>query len=286
VTANDEAFIQTNSIFHKKSVGVTFTVQSVGQGTSIVRERPGSAIYYLKRLGKLELSGIPQISHERLTCSDNSDRVIQGLWKANIRTRADFQSSTFAFTSGGELQTNYHGLQLDPVFSANEFKCCANLGKTVDSVSKCCSGFAITDDSDDPSSPKTCMLPPGTNLMVYFNRFVSNEGQGEEQPGGGLVETDFNSQTGEPIISDNVVNKLRELGSEYCTSGQTRQGGAFGLFEPEPQGPFTKLTNRTYNIVDSANDEGQNSGAGSQETAGYNAFMDGFRWNHHLYCAD
>jgi hypothetical protein len=286
IVANNEAYNDAHSLFNKKRVGVAFSLPSAGQGTGITRERPGSALYYLKRLGKLELSGIPQISHERLTCSDNSDRILQGIWKTNIRTRSDFGSSNFSFSYAGELQTNHHGLGLEPVFSSNDFKCCANLGKTVTSASKCCSGFAESSASTASTSSLTCKLPAGTNLMVYFNRFVSNEGMDPEGPGGGLVETDFDSRTGEPIISEAVVSKIRELGSEYCVGGKTRQGGAFGSFEPEPQGPFTQLTNRTYNIVDSANDEGQNSGAGTQEQSGYSAFMEGFRWNHHLYCAD
>lgn len=122
--------------------------------------------------------------------------------------------------------------------------------------------------------------------MVYFNRFVSNEGRGSDQPGGGLVDTDFNATTGEPLLTGAVNDKIRELGTTYCASKEVRQGGAFGLFEPEPQGPETNLTSRIYGIVDSSRDIGQNSNAGKTYTTGYAAFMDGFRWNHHLYCAD
>jgi hypothetical protein len=74
------------------------------------------------------------------------------------------------------------------------------------------------------------------------------------------------------------------MGTAYCASGKVRQGGAFGLFEPEPQGVGTNRSNRIYNIVDSTNDSGTNSNAASTVTTGYKAFMEGFRWNHHLYC--
>lgn len=122
--------------------------------------------------------------------------------------------------------------------------------------------------------------------MVYFNSFVSNEGRSPDAPGGGLVETDFSDLTGEPLISIAVNDKIRALGGAYCASGKVRQGGAFGNFEPEPQGSETNLSGRIYNLVDSSRDNGQNSNAGQTVNTGYTAFMDGFKWNHHLYCDD
>lgn len=62
--------------------------------------------------------------------------------------------------------------------------------------------------------------------MVYFNSFVSNEGRGSEQPGGGLVENDFNPLTGEPKLETAVNSKIMALGREYCEKGAYRQGGA------------------------------------------------------------
>ena len=122
--------------------------------------------------------------------------------------------------------------------------------------------------------------------MVYFNKFVSNEGVGADKPGGGLVDADFDASTGEPLFSSSVNGKLNDLGVAFCKNKKVRQGGAFGLYEPEPQGSDTNLSSRIYNIVDSSRDNGQNSNAGTTVTTGYAAFQDGFRWNHHLYCAD
>lgn len=122
--------------------------------------------------------------------------------------------------------------------------------------------------------------------MVYFNSFVSNEGRGSEQPGGGLVENDFNPLTGEPKLETAVNSKIMALGREYCEKGAYRQGGAFGLFEPEPQTAGSNLSNRIYGIVDSSRDNGQISNAGATYNTGYTAFINGFRWNHHIYCAD
>ena len=122
--------------------------------------------------------------------------------------------------------------------------------------------------------------------MSYFNRFVSNEGQGADQPGGGLVDEDFDIQTGEPKLESAVNAKIRQLGLAYCASKKVRVGGAFGNFkiEPAPNGPTAVQT--IYGIVDSAADFGSLSVAGGTVDVGYDAFTRGFRWNHHLYCDD
>lgn len=264
---------------------------------SINRTKPGTSAYYLSRLGKLELTGIPQIHYEEMYCNDNPLKLVGGIFDAAVRSESDFRTSSFAFsklynaknTSGGttlenQYFTNMYGLQTEPVFSANDYKCCAPLGKTVTDATKCCSGFGVS--ISENSNQKTCALPAGTDLMVYFNRFVSNEGVGADKPGGGLLETEFDAQSGEPLLNATVNSKIRELGTSYCASGVVRQGGAFGSFEVEPQGSQTNVADRIYNIVDSTRDVGQNSNAGTTDVTGYPAFADGFRWNHHLYCAD
>ncbi len=281
--------------FENKRVGVEFSITTAGTG--VTRTKPGTSAYYLKRLGRLELTGIPQINYEILTCNDDSSKVIQGIFDFGITTTTQFASNTYSYnkqynaknSSGATVSTtqrftNMHGLQLEPVFSANDFKCCSPLGKTVTDASKCCSGYGTADGTN--GTQRTCSLPAGTNLMVYFNRFVSNEGQGSEQPGGGLVEADFDAQTGEPLLTAAINDKIRALGVAYCDSGSVRQGGAFGSYEPEPQGASTNLSSRIYNIVDSSRDVGQSSNAGTTTSSGYYSFTEGFRWNHHLYCDD
>lgn len=292
-------------VFDKKKVGVRFVVPVAGNGVAgLTRTKPGSTAYYLKRLGLLELSGIPQITFEALTCNDNSNRIVPGIFSPAIKflnsasPASSFSSTNFSFrhsysgkTDTGQnsstvtgLFTNQYGLAHEPVFSANDFKCCSPLGRTVTDASKCCSGYGV--DIGNNGTMKTCALPDGTNLMVYFNRFVSNEGRGAEQPGGGLTEADFDDETGETKREASVVDKVRSLGQAYCASGSVRQGGAFGSYEPEPQGTETNLAGRIYNIVDSPRDYGQSANAGQTVNSGYTAFMDGFRWNHHLYCDD
>ena len=271
--------------FAGQRVGVTFTVPTAGATIpGLVRTKPGTTTYYLKRLGRLELSGIPQVAHEELYCNDDSAKVLPGIFSA--ATATDFSNSSYSYAdASGNRYTNIHGLLNEPVFSKNDFKCCTPLGKTVRDTSKCCSGYGVAQGTNNTFY--TCALPAGTDLMVYFNSFVSNEGRGSDQPGGGLQDIHFDEQTGEPKLESSVNMKISELGVAYCASGKVRQGGAFGLYEPEPQGPGTNLSSRIYNIVDSENDNGVNSNAGRTITTGYTAFTEGgFRWNHHLYCDD
>jgi hypothetical protein len=298
VSASNQAFA-SGAIFEKKQVGVRFVTRVAGSGSGLVRTKPGTSGYYLRRLGRLELAGIPQIAHEILQCNDNSERLLPGIFEAGKTKVGEFNNNAYSFTHtyGSKAAdgvtdvyqskrfTTHHGLQHEAIFSANDFKCCSPLGKVVTDTGKCCSGFGIS--ISEGSNDKVCSLPAGTNLMVYFNRFVSNEGSGATQPSGsGLVEEDFDSQTGEPILSAAVNNKIRSLGLAYCSSGKVRQGGALGSFEIEPQGSDTKISDRIYNFVDSSRDFGQASNAGTTNATGYLTFMDGFRWNHHLYCDD
>jgi hypothetical protein len=295
--------------FENKRIGVRFTIATAGSGVSLpdsqgslTRSRPATSTYYLRRLGQLELSGIPQILHEALYCSDNTKRLIPGIFNPLLKTKRDFEgdnplipASLHGFTPDPNppllaslprrpFYNTFKALENEPVFSASEFKCCTPLGKTTDASTKCCSGFGLSQGTSNTRF--TCALPAGVNLSVYFNRFVTNEGRGTDQPGGGLVDADFNDRTGEPLIQASVNDKLRALGNAYCATGRTRTGGAFGEYEPEPVGPLTDLSQRIFGIVDSSRDIGTSSNAATTAATGYNAFMDGFRWNHHLYCAD
>lgn len=268
--------------FNGKKVGVTFTAATVAP----LRKKPANNTYYLSRLGKLELSGIPQVAVEPLYCSDDSTYLVPGIFKSALKKDTDFNSNAVSFVSGFSRYASYHTLEQESVFSPNDFKCCTPLGKTTKTASTCCSGYGVSNGTTE----YTCKLPAGADLMVYFNRFVSNEGRAATTSGDGLVDADFNPQTGEPLISTTVIQKLQALGSDsgssFCWNGKVRQGGAFGAFEPEPVGPDSILSNRIYNIVDSSRDAGTNPNAGQTVSTGYNAFMSGFRWNHHLYCDD
>lgn len=265
--------------FANKQIGIRFTTPAPFAHS---RTKPGTNSFYLRRLGRLELTGIPQVSYEPLYCNDIANKLVPGIY--NVSTQSQFQAPANSFQSGAKYYTSQHGLQTEPVFSANDFKCCSPLGKTVTNTSVCCSGYGVQEGSS--GSSYTCALPSGTDLMVYLNAYVSNEGRGSDKPGGGLSDADFDVITGEPLISATINDKIRAIGLQYCASGKVRQGGAFGSFEPEPQGPETNVSGRIYNIVDSSNDNGQNSNAGTTVTTGYQAFMNGFRWNHHLYCDD
>ncbi len=261
--------------------------------------KPGNDLFYLNRLGKFELSGIPQITYEPIMCNNNANQLVPGLFKSTIKNfRGDFELGANSFYSNLDPVTpsyspfyaaqknqyaNYKALAVDPVFSDKDFKCCTPLGKNTKSASTCCSGYGVAAGA---AGKFTCMLPVGADISVYFNRLVSNEGRGADQPGGGLVEADFNTKTGEPLITNAVNQKLSSLGAAYCAGGKTRQGGAFGGFKPEPLGPHSVAGQTIYSIVDSSNDSGNGSNAGQTVKTGYTAFTTGYRWNHHLYCSE
>jgi hypothetical protein len=302
----------------------------------------GNELYYLTKLARLELLGIPQIVYEPLYCNTNRSLLVDGIF-TNYTTRDEFdtgvgiapaaismaENSNLAengrpliamyddrYTSPNSNQTadydlngtstpdeslfyefngatwtdrnekfvfrtnadNQELITIPPVFSEDEFRCCAKLGQASSEDAKCCSGNRDTEG--------LCKLPDGADLHVYFNKFVSGEGIGEDLPGGGLLETDFIPETGEPKISDTVLNKMRTLGTNFCESGEVRGGAAFGFFFPEPNnGSYqhreaqSDINNaRKYSIIDSTRDFDPES------LSGTSPFLSGFRWDHHLYC--
>jgi hypothetical protein len=177
-------------------------------------------------------------------------------------------------------------LETNQIFSNEEFMCCQKLGNETYIPSNCCSGFGVlTSTNAANQNVYTCKLPEGTDLSVYFNRFISGEGVGEDEPGGGLEDTDFDANTGEPLTTASVYEKLNALGEEYCENGTVRRGGAFGRYQPEPKNAASTSGTTIYSIVDSSSDLAfVPTSSGSPIEMGYEAFEFGFRWNHHVYC--
>jgi hypothetical protein len=179
----------------------------------------GNYLYYLDKLARLELVGIPQIHYEPFTCTDNHKNLVPGIFNDSLKTITQFQndSQTFSATSvvatgdptnPQRVATSSLGLQHDKVFSPNEFKCCSQLGQKVASKNLCCSGHGV----EGADKKWTCKLPMGTDLNVYYNRFVTSEATEATSPGGGFVDEDFNENTGEPKMTDDVYRKLNALG--------------------------------------------------------------------------
>lgn len=276
---------------------------------------PGNPLYYLSKLARMELIGIPQITYEPLYCNNNQENLVPGIFKSSITTRAQFQTSSIAYTGIEEPNQRYNDdnsnstndpagygnaegrftfqdkLDHSAVFSSKDFACCTPLGKTPGSAAKCCSGYAST-SSDGKVT--TCKLPRGTDLNVYFNKFVSSEGVGDTQPGGGLTikgtdsEIDFNEYTGEPKFRGATYDKLVALGSAYCDGGKIATGGAFGAFPPEPfSGSYTVQAGASGNLEDSFPTSIVDSVLDFQSSdanVGKIPFDSGYKWNHHYYC--
>lgn len=243
---------------------------------------PGNDLYYLNKLGKMELNGIPQVLQEPLYCSSDRDKLVPGLFQGT--TRSWVQANDINDTSNVIVNNTSNPDTLNAtdksllyssklnnaqIFSNNEMTCCLKLGQDSPSNSQCCSSLAKNG---------VCVLPKKTDLNIYFNRFVSGEGTDPDGPAK-LDDSDFNSYTGEPLSAAGTLNKLQALGNKYCESEKTRTGGAFGEFDAEPTSP-SEAAIKIYSIVDSYNDVDTDSSA----ERGVNTFTDGFRWNHHVYC--
>jgi hypothetical protein len=265
---------------------------------------PGNDLYYLTKLARLELLGIPQIVHEPLYCNDDSSKLLEGIFDFQPQVKSVFEADArdfSTFTSAIRLQEIYDNetdsepdnanpdgkfvyqdkISLPKVFSGHEFRCCRNLGKVVSTAGECCSGFALEDGNNDDQL--TCRLPRRTNLNVYFNRFVSAEGIDPDLPLGGLSDEDFIPETGEPKLRRSTYDKIQALGIRFCQSNDTRRGSTTGFFFGEPNNGFFQQEaptedGRMYSIIDSARDgDGEND-------VGTIRFLEGFRWSHHIYC--
>lgn len=279
---------------------------------------PGNALYYLTKLARLELLGVPQIYYEPLYCNSDRSKIVGGIFDATSETRVEFDTISFPYdrsvnerTLEEIYTTDFNGANpltddgsrntaaLDPgaineplgritfqdevvlpqIFSGSDFKCCIELGQVTADSTKCCSNNSTVIDGE-----RTCTLPSGTNLNVYFNKFISSEGIGEELPGGGLSEADFIPETGEPKLSIAVNNKLIALGTAFCANQSTRKGASFGYFFGEPNNGAYIQTNQSvedskrFSIIDSTNDQDPDN------DSGFAQFQQGFRWDHHFYC--
>lgn len=291
-----KAYMVTNSPAYKKNWGVQFTYTAQGSeaAAGIRSSKPGDYIYYLNKLAKLEYIGVPQMTYEPLFCNTNHEKIVPGIFKSNITDAVSFNGLTtitegpgsyWGGASAGGTKKLATSEQLDhsPIFSSQEFMCCSKLGQEVSDPGKCCSGFGIQNEQNDSNTPTYfCKLPPTTDLMVYFNRFISNEGVTPADGITPLVESDFDSKTGEPKKDSSIMQKIVSLGNKYCSSGRTRRGGAFGEFPAEPFGSQGQQNGGATitSIVDSATDIGEEA----QVETGYSAFYQGFRWNNHIYC--
>jgi hypothetical protein len=291
-----------------------FSLASSNQGLV-----PGNALYYLSKLGRFELTGIPQIVYEPLYCNDDKSKLVPGIFNSDITTRTDFEDNSFQYDSGntalerfydpdygatdgskvddpdGSGNTDVSGgsrvvyqdkVQLNKVFSGHEFRCCSKLGTVVTAADRCCSGHAVDADGDtnpDDVGKFICKLPRNTNLNVYFNRFVSSEGTIDDDPDNGLREDDFVAETGEPKIQSSTYTKLAALASQHCDSGEFRRGASFGKYPAQPNtGFFGDVENDDLTFYYSMVDSSQDFDGDNEK--GFDFFIFGLRWDHNFYC--
>ena len=146
---------------------------------------PGNDLYYLTKLGRLELLGIPQIFYEPLYCNDDYDKIVPGLYHDSFYSSSDtddrsrveassevFTYSTSRYGTGRTLEKIYdkdfsgtddtktiggstdgyfmysHTINHEAIFSAHDFTCCQGLGEKVTADGQCCSGFAVEEKQE------------------------------------------------------------------------------------------------------------------------------------------
>ncbi|MBF0362499.1 MAG: hypothetical protein HQK49_15885 [Oligoflexia bacterium] len=271
-------------------------------GNTLSTLSPGNDLYYLEKLARLELLGIPQIYYEPIYCNSNAKKLVPGIFKLrtptvlednyDYRTPESDNRTPFAADSI-DFGTPYYTLSTpdysnptmkvvfqdsvahDSIFSANKFTCCQRLGSSTANPSTCCSGYYVLDQSNN--NKFICSLPRKTDLHVYFNRFVSGEGSYEEiDKSIRLIDSDFDPMTGYPRMSDDVTKKIVALGKLYCDDKQVFIGAAFGTFGYRPIPAFAWAVDNgqelvlPYGIVyqvsdaDAQNNQGAQQGQGQQ----------------------
>ena len=277
---------------------------------------PGNALYYLKKLAKLEYIGIPQMTYEPIYCNDNYQNLVPGIFNESVfgqslKTVSDFLNHDRTFvdptsappwnSDSAPAPHNANGLNQNlvgtdelirpaAIFSDNKFQCCLELGSSTDNASQCCSGTAVDDEGNTTSVPGTlsltCKLPNETNLNVYFNKFVSGEGLNDFGTSEALSLDDFDPKTGEPQTTTEVLGKLTELGEFFCASGAVRRGGAFGNFSARPFNSASREAttgvagDTQFTIINESSD----IGSINNRATGIQIYESGYRWNHHIYC--
>lgn len=217
---------------------------------------------------------------------------------ANVTAMADgllkegLQSDASDNVGNNNQDTRYlagqNELSMTPIFSSEVLTCCTPLNvEASGSMDQCCSSYWAPSDGTNQTNAASassgiCKLPPGADINIYFNPFVSGEYLRTDLDVQ-FEDTDFDPYTGEPLISSN--SKLIQVGAKVCLSGTTRYGGAFGNFngKPVPRDGYFQVDSgdfTIYSLLDSYTDVDLTGYSGSY------SFSRGFRWNHHIYCSD
>lgn len=283
-----------------------YIYSSMATDTTQSGMKAGNALYYLTKLGRFELLGVPQIWYEPLYCNSNKSKLVEGLFDLPSATRTDFEAAAYvnnnqainghqtyevydsSNTADSEANPGDFVVQEDlishePIFSSSEFRCCEKLNQETSSSDRCCSGFSV-----EQGDTRICKLPRGANINVYFNKFISSEGMDHgDFPDDleGLVDTDFIPETGEVKLTEAAYTKLANLGAEFCENGSVRNGGAFGFFFGEPFATYVQVgsieASYRYGILDNQNTAIDYDDLNDTGTPVFNA---GFKWDHHIYC--
>jgi len=222
-------------------------------------------------LGTMELLGVPQIAVKSVDFSETNCKVdpsnssiapgaaitIPGL--VSDGATAEYSDGSGQYYSAID-STNFNS-DMKMIFSEDELSCCLPLDTQMDAGADpnlCCSGHI------SPATNK-CALPNYSNLSVYFNRYISSEGNG-------ISPSLIDEKTGY-IKSASIVQTLA-CQVNACESGVIGTGIALTDLKFKGHENDAKMITR---FIDG--DDLSNNFNGKADL-----FNDGMRWNTHVYC--
>lgn len=231
-------------------------------------------------LGKLELTGIPQIGLPSVTASTtgplkcSADPTDQNDPGESLLTTHEGNPLVRGLDIGETIFGEFDNLEnkfaahdennfdesLKMIFSKDKFSCCLPAGTRLDpgaNPSECCTGF-INEQTG------RCALPDYTNVSVYFNRYVSSAAKD-------LNESLINPDTGY-INSASIVEQLACF-QQVCASGVL----ARGIVLSNQKVPGHESEAEEYRIRRFLEQNNDPLGLAS-------LYDEGLKWNEHVYC--
>jgi len=228
----------------------------------------------LEWMGKLELTGVPQIyipdsSHSNITCTvdpeDQGSLAAAGTLPAEIITTGaipEYLDGALNYLSANDM-SNFDDDNIKKIFSSDDLNCCLPAGTNVGTDADpniCCTGYISPDNG-------LCQLPAYTDISVYLNKYVSSEAK-DEVPGA------FNADTGYLVSPFDTIRLA--CAKKLCESNSLVEG--------------IVLSNLKTRGHETNNKQKQRFIDGSDEANNFSGLADlfdrGLKWNDHIYCAD
>jgi hypothetical protein len=224
-------------------------------------------------LGTLELTGVPQIA---IASSDNpdlfctvqpTDQSASGSATLIPNILVNITPLNGVYIDTATTQKYFNGLDSSVflggakiLFSPDQFTCCLPPGAqtaNTDTPDICCSGLIYNGH---------CVLDDYTDLSVYYNLYISSEGQN-------VPPSQIDSKTGYITNPGTIESMACSVGA--CASGKVALGVVLSNLKVVG---FEDSQQNVANFIDTDNSKAQ---VNMQIAQLYDA---GLRWNTHVYC--